>query len=124
MFKESASLLAPLALSVALHAGGFALLQAHYGAPPGDRPDAARRPLALRVTTLEAKLVSSFSAAAEVSPAAAAAPFQEALPEGTIALPGLYYFPPQDLSRKPQAVAPVPLARLSLAALKTPFSLV
>ncbi|MBK9593985.1 MAG: hypothetical protein IPO57_00985 [Rhodocyclales bacterium] len=69
MFKETASLLTPLALSVALHAGGFAFLQAHYGAPPGDRPDAARRPLALRVTTLEAKLVSSFSAAAEVSPA-------------------------------------------------------
>lgn len=108
MFKETASLLAPLALSVALHAGGFAFLQAHYGAPPGDRPDAARRPLALRVTTLEAKLVSPFDTAAEVSPAAAA-PFQEALPEGTIALPGLYYFPPQDLSRKPQAVAPVPL---------------
>ena len=109
MFKETASLLTPLALSVALHAGGFAFLQAHYGAPPGDRPDAARRPLALRVTTLEAKRASPFNAAAEVSPDAAAAPFQEALPEGTIALPGLYYFPPQDLSRKPQAVAPVPL---------------
>lgn len=108
MFKEASTLLLPyLVLSLAIHAGGIVLVDAHYGAPiDGKRLDSGQR-LPLRVALRESPAIRA-DAPANVVPDEAAS-LRGALPAGTIALPGQYYFLPQELTRKPQAAAPVPL---------------
>lgn len=106
MLKDTSSLLAPLVLSAALHTGGITLMEALYGGPQAtQRKESSRHPVPVRMSFIEAKLVA-VGAAHE---GGAASSTRDALPEGVISLPGPYYFPPQELSRKPQVAIPVPL---------------
>ncbi|MBI4989118.1 MAG: energy transducer TonB [Rhodocyclales bacterium] len=94
--------------SLALHAGGLALMDAYYGAPLSGGARIARHQAPLRVVFLDARMASLGNESAGLGPDAAGGA-SVSLPEGIVSLPGPYYFPPQELSRKPQAAAPVPL---------------
>lgn len=109
--KEASPLLVPLVTSLALHALSFALMASFYGGVTGSDSRgyaAAQRSGMLRITLFDKRPATTDTIPSKVasSPAAAA---QAPLPEGLISLPGPYYFPPQELSRKPQTVAPIPL---------------
>lgn len=108
MLRNTSSLLAPLMTSLALHAGGLALMDAYYGAPLSGGARIARHQAPLRVVFLDARMASLGNESAGLGPDAAGGA-SVSLPEGIVSLPGPYYFPPQELSRKPQAAAPVPL---------------
>ncbi len=108
--RDASSLLAPLALSLTLHVGGVALMDAHYGAAPGFalHQPGLRQATPLRVSYLDARLASAAD-----NPGRPGADVETmksgALPEGIFSLPGPYYFQPQELSRKPQVATPVTL---------------
>lgn len=108
MLGNTSSLLAPLVTSLVLHAGGFALMDAYYGAPLSGGARIARHQAPFRVAFLDARLASLGNESASLGPDAAGGA-SAPLPEGRVSLPGPYYFPPQELSRRPQATAPVPL---------------
>ena len=108
--REASPLLAPLVLSLTLHVGGVALMDAHYGAAPGFalHQPGLRQATPLRVTYLDARLASAADNPGR--PGANAETAQHSgLPEGIFALPGPYYFQPRELSRKPQITSPVML---------------
>ena len=108
MKEASSLLLVPLIASLALHAGGFALMDAYYGAPLSGGTRIAKRQVPLRVAFLDARLASvGNDPVVAGSGKSDSPPFP--LPEGLVSLPGPYYFPPQELSRKPQVVEDIPL---------------
>ena len=107
MLKEVRSLLNPLAISLALHAGSIALAETYYGsaqALPGHNP--ARRQASLLVSLLAGNVSATLARPTDLQ---AVKPEQGeiALSEGIVSLPGPYYFPPQELSRRPQVTLPV-----------------
>lgn len=109
--KAAPPLLMALATSLALHVMGFALIESFYGAAA--EGVSRRDKSAQRAGTLMATLFDRRPAIADAAPQQGltnpAASLRESLPEGLVSLPGPYYFPPQELSRKPQAAAPIPL---------------
>lgn len=106
MIKGTTFLLGPLALSLALHAGGITLMETLYGARQGtQRQESTGRTEPARMAFIEVKLVN-LGATHGVD---AAPSTREALPEGVISLPGPYYFPPHELNLRPQVAMPVPL---------------
>lgn len=109
--KVASPLLIPLVASLALHAMGFALMESLYGGvTEGDarRYATAQRPGTMRVTLFDKRpaTVDSVQGKDVSNPTDT---MREPLPEGLVSLPGPYYFPPQELSRKPQAATPIPL---------------
>lgn len=106
--KEVSSLLPPLFASLALHAGGFALLDAFYGAPLSGGGHNTKRQAPLRVVLSDARQASADSALPSIGPQVAVGSYPS-LPEGVVSLPVPYYFPPQALSRKPLPTTPVQL---------------
>lgn len=109
--KETSPLLVPLVTSLALHAMSFALMESFYGGVTESDTHgyaAAQRSGTLRVTLFDKRPATTDIVPPTVAsiPATAAQP---PLPEGLISLPGPYYFPPQELNRKPQVVAPISL---------------
>lgn len=105
--QGTSTLLTSLMASLVLHAGGVALLDAFYGAPHST-DQISRRPAPLHVAFLDARL-SSVRSNSPGNGTFAGGSATPSLPEGLVSLPGPYYFPPQELSRKPQAAVPVPL---------------
>lgn len=109
--KEAPPLLIALATSLTLHVMGFALIDSFYGAAA--EGESRRDKSAQRTGTLIATLFDRRPAQSDTSPqqhgSNPAAALRESLPEGLVSLPGPYYFPPQELSRRPQAAAPIPL---------------
>lgn len=93
--------------SLALHAGGFVLLDTYYGAPLSANL-LSKRLAPLHVAFLDVRLSSASLGSPEIDQAASGNALSP-LPEGLVSLPGPYYFPPQELSRKPLAAVPVPL---------------
>jgi len=107
MFKVVRSLLNPLVISLALHVGSIILAETYYGSAqafPGHNSVQRRAPL--RVSLLASHVPATFVRPSDLH---TIKPESEkiTLPEGIVSLPGPYYFPPHELSRRPQATLPV-----------------
>lgn len=103
--RELPFIIWPLTASLALHVGAIALLGTALGAPQGaTQSETANK--SLHVTLALSERTAALAVAASGEPSS---PPHELIPEGSLALPGSYYFPPQELSRKPQPAGPVPL---------------
>lgn len=99
-----------LTASLALHAGALALLATAFGAPrSATQAEPAGKPL--QVTLAYAGGVSAERSMPLTVAASAGAGTRsgQSVPESLPVLPGPYYFPPDELSRKPQPASPVPL---------------
>jgi TonB family protein len=105
ILRGPASLVGPLLASAALHAATFLMLDAAYGPQHASAPSkyssarARRAPLQVVLADTAASLPGNPADRTQAEP----------LAKGLFTLPGAYYFPPQELSQKPQANAPVPL---------------
>lgn len=106
MLKEVTSLLGPLVLSTGIHLGAIALMDAVYGAAAVGGGSGGRRHAAMQVDLRGGPAGQEVRAGSLTDGGVAAG---DSLPAGLLALPGPFYFPAGSLSRKPQAVAPVPL---------------
>lgn len=106
--KEASSLLTPLVASLAIHAGSLALMDIFYGTAPSIRSQSEQHRTPLRVLNLRVPVLPANIEPAEIN-LEAAGDASVSLPEGLVSLPSPYYFLPQELSRRPQAAAPVHL---------------
>ena len=106
--KESASsLLGPLALSLALHAGFITLVEGVYGRPETGLSSARGLTSKALLVTIHSSATPGEVNSASEFPQGAPGATQRDLPEGLVSFPVPYYFPPEELSSKPRAVVPV-----------------
>lgn len=110
MLEKAQPLLVSLAASIALHVAAATGLQIMYGAPAGteraEGTQAGVRQLPLRVTFLGSTLAPP-EALPEHGKTLREGKPQPDTPAGQPGVPGLYYFTPHELSRRPQAASDV-----------------